>query len=243
MIRHAAALVAVALLAACSSGDDSTLGRAEQAMAELDAGTMSVELAATTADVTDPVGFRVEGSYAFASDGDLPVFDFEYTELLAGEENVATITSDGDAVTVVVDGEEHVLSADDAESLRLGDDEGFADLGIASWVDDPREQQRGDDTVVTGGVDAADLLSDIARIAAQVNGAGEVGPLDEESADRLAELVRSSEIEVVVGEDDVPRSVEAVLDFGADVPDELADALGPYAAAQLRLTVTLEPQR
>ena len=243
MIRRATALVTVAVLAACSSSDDSTLGRAEQAMAELEAGALSLELAATAADVAEPVGFRVEGTYSFASEGDLPVFDFEYTELLAGEENVATITSDGDAVTVVVDGEEHELSADDTQSLRLGDDEGFADLGIASWVDEPRERQRGDDVVVTGGVDAADLLSDIARIAAQVSGAGEIGPLDEESAARLAGLVRSSEIEVVVGDGDLPRSVEAVLDFGSDVPDELTDALGPYAAARLRLTVTLQRQR
>jgi hypothetical protein len=243
VIRRVAALLAVAGLAACSSGDDSTLGRAEEAMAGVDAGTMSLELAATAADVADPVGFRDDGSFSFASEGDLPVFDFEYTELLAGEENVATITSDGKAVTVVVDGDEHELSADDARSLRLGDDEGFADLGIASWVDEPSERQRGDDTIVTGGVDAADLLSDIARIAAQVNGSGEVGPLEGDAAERLAGLVRSSEIEVVIGDDDVPRSVEAVLDFGADVPDELTEALGPYAAAQLRLTVTLEPQR
>ena len=243
MIRRAAALAAVAVLAACSSEDDSTLARAEEAMAELEAGAMSLELAATTNDVADPVGFRVDGTYSFASDGELPVFDFTYTELLAGDENVATITSDGEAVIVVVDGQEHELSADDAESLRLGDDEGFADLGIASWVDDPTERARGDDTVVTGGVDAADLLSDIARIAAQVNGAGEVGPLDEESADRLAQLVRSSEIEILVGDDDLPRSVDAVLDFGSDVPEALTDALGPYAAAQLRLTVTLERQR
>ena len=243
MIRSSLALVGVALIAACSSGDESTLGRAEEAMAELEAGAMTLELAATAADVEDPVGFRVDGTYSFASDGDLPVFDFTYTELLAGDENVATITSDGDAVVVVVDGEEHELSADDASSLRLGDDEGFADLGIASWVDEPQERQRGDDTVVTGGVDAADLLSDIARIAGQVSGAGEIGPLDEDGAKRLASLVRSSEIEVVVGDDDLPRSVEAVLDFGSDVPDELTDALGPYAAARLRLSVTLEPQR
>ena len=243
MIRRLAIAAAVALLAACGGGDDSTLGRAEDAMADLRAGSMSLELAATAADVADPVGFRVDGSFSFAGEGDLPTFDFEYTELLAGEENVATITSDGDAVTVVVDGEEVELSADDASSLRLGDDEGFADLGIASWVDDPKEEQRGDDTVVTGSVDAADLLSDIARIAAQVSGAGEIGPLDGDAATRLAKLVRSSEIEVVVGDDDLPRSVDAVLDFGADVPEELTDALGPYAAAQLRLTVTLEPQR
>ena len=240
MIRRAVALAAVTLLAACGGGDESTLARAEDAMSDLDAGAMTLELAAISTDVPSPIGFRVDGTFDGDSEGDLPVFDFTYTELLAGEENVATIASDGDGVTVEVDGETHELSADDASSLRLGDDEGFADLGISSWVDEPREERRGDDTVVTGAVDAADLLADIARIAGQVSGAGEVGPLDEESADRLAKLLRSSEIEVVVGEDDLPRSVDALLDFGSDVPDELTEALGPYAAARLRLTVTLE---
>lgn len=230
----------LAVLSACG-GEESRLARAEDAMAELEAGTMSVELAATAAEVTDPVGFRVEGSFSFASDGELPVFDFTYTELLAGDENVAAIVSDGDVVTVEVDGETHELSDADAGSLRLGDDEGFADLGIASWVTDAEEEQRGDRTVITGSVDAADLLSDIARIAAQVSGGEDIGVLDDESAERLGRLVRSSEIEVIVDEDDLPRSVDAVLDFGADVPEELTDALGPYAAAQLRLTVTLEP--
>lgn len=233
---------AVVALSSCGGGgDDSTMGRAEAAMADVDAGRMTVELTASAADVTDPVGFRVEGSFDLDSDGELPVFDFTYTELLAGAQNVATIVSDGDAVTVDVDGEERELSADDAGSLRMGEGEGFADLGIASWVDDAEEERRGEETVVTGSVDAADLLSDIARIAAQVNAQGDIAPLEGDAAERLAKLVRSSEIEVVIGADDVPRSVDATLDFGTDVPDELEDALGPYAAAQMRLAVTLMP--
>ena len=95
--------------------------------------------------------------------------------------------------------------------------------------------------VVTGTVDAADLLGDIVRIASQAAAAGDVGPLDGDAAERLADLVRSSAIEVVIGDDDLPRSVDATLDFGADVPEELVDALGPYAAAQLRMLVQLAP--
>jgi hypothetical protein len=210
-------------------------------MADVEAGRMDVELTASAADVAKPIGFKVEGTFDVSGDGDLPVLDFTYTELLADDENVATVTSDGDQVVVDVDGEQHVLTADDASALRMGDDEGFADLGIASWVQDPKEEKQGDTTVVTGTVDAADLLSDIARIAAQVNAAGDIAPLDGDAADRLAKLVRSSDIEVVIGADDVPRSVDATLDFGADVPAELEDALGPYAAAKLRLVVSLEP--
>jgi hypothetical protein len=231
----------VALVAACGGEDDSTLGRAEQAMADLDAGTMALELSATTPDVADPVGFRVEGSFSFTSDGELPRFDFDYTELLAGDENVASISSDGETVWVELDGQVTEVDGEETASLRLGDDEGFADLGIASWVDEPTEEERGGDVVITGAVDAADLLGDLARIASQVAAAGEVGELEGDDAERLAGLVQSSAIEVVIGEDDLPRSVDATIDFGATVPDELAAALGPYAAAQLRLVVELEP--
>lgn len=239
----ALALVLAVAVVACGSQDETTMSRAEDAMADLEAGSMDVALTASAADVAEPIGFEVEGTFDVSGDGELPVFDFTYTELLAGDQNVATITSDGDQVVVDVDGDEHVIAADDAGSLRMGDDDGFADLGIASWVEDPKEEQRGDQTVVTGTVDAADLLSDIARIAAQVNAEGDIAPLDDDAAERLAKLVRSSGIEVVIGGDGLPRSVDATLDFGADVPSELEDALGPYAAAQLRLVVKLEPQR
>lgn len=240
-MRRFAVGALIGLLAACGSGgDDTTLARAEDAMAELDAGTMALELSATTPDVQDPVGFRVEGSFSFTSDGELPRFEFDYTELLAGEENVATITSDGETVWVALDGQVTEVGGENAESLRLGDDEGFADLGIASWVHDPVEEERGSGVVITGRVDAADLLGDIARIASQVAASGDVGALDGDAAERLAGLVQSSRIEVVVGADDLPSSVDATLDFGATVPDELTEVLGPYAAAQLRLVVELE---
>jgi hypothetical protein len=238
-VRRFALIGAVALLAACGGGDDSTLGKAETAMAELDAGTMTVELSATTDDVQAPVGFRVDGSFSFTEDGELPLLDFDYTQLLAGEEDVATITSDGTTVWVDAGGQVVELTEEQSASLRLGDDEGFADLGIASWVEDPEEETSGSETVVRGTVDAADLLGDLARIASQVGGSEDVGPLDGDAAERLAGLVRSSDIEVVIGEDDLPRSVDATIDFGAEVPDELTEALGPYAAARLHLVVEL----
>ena len=228
-------------LAACGQDDDSTLGRAEDAMAELDTGDLVVELSATTAEVAEPVGFRLDGRFQYGDDGELPVMDFTYTDLLAGEEVEAGIVSDGERAWVIADGTTTELSAEEAEPLRLGGGEGFADIGIASWVDDPSETARGDETVVTGTVDAADLLSDLSRLASQVGGGGDLEPVEGEDADRLAALVRSSEIEVIVGEDDLPRSVDATIDFGGDVPEELVDALGPYAAATLRLIVELAP--
>jgi hypothetical protein len=181
----------------------------------------------------------VAGAFSFTSDGELPVFDFDYTQLLGADERVATIVSDGTSVVVEADGVSQTLGAAEAKSLRLGDDDGFADLGIASWVDDPTEERRGDETVVTGRVDAADLLSDLARIVAQVAGEGDVAPLEGDDAEALAKLVRSSEIDVVLAEDGLPSSIDAMIDFGGEVPEQLVDSLGPYAAASLHLVVEL----
>jgi hypothetical protein len=217
------------VVAACGSDDDTTLGRAERAMARAREGSLGFELTAGR------VGFSVAGSFS-PSDGELPVFDFTYTEHLADGDDVATIASDGDTVTVHADGDVRVLSAGDAGALR-GGVEGFADLGIASWVDDPRADASGDTVVVTGTVDVADLLQDVVRLVTQVNAEGDIEPLDDAAADRLAELARVSRIEVVI-EDGVPRSVDADVGFGRAVPDELVDALGPYAAAELEVKVT-----
>ena len=85
-----------------------------------------------------------------------------------------------------------------------------------------------------------DLLGDLARIVSQVAGSGDAAAPSGDDAERLRSLVRSSDAEIVVGEDDLPRSVDLTLDFGGDVPDELVDALGPYAAATLELHLELE---
>jgi hypothetical protein len=237
-VAFAFALVVAA--AGCGGGDKSTLGEAEHAMAQLDAGKMSLELSATAEKVANPVGFRVEGSFSFAGHTDLPVFDMDYTQLLGADKQVASIKSDGSTVVVEADGTTTQVGPDVAKSLRMGDGSGFADLGIASWVENPKEQRQGDDVVVSGTVDAADLLSDLARIVSQVAGEGDVKPLTDDDAARIAKLVKSSAIEVVANaKDHLPSSVDATIDFGGDVPPKLVDSLGPYAAAKLHLKVAL----
>ncbi|MEA3056001.1 MAG: hypothetical protein QOD30_1433 [Actinomycetota bacterium] len=204
-------------------------------MAQARAGHLTFDLAAGR------VGFTVDGSFSPGS-GSLPILDFTYTEHLAGGEDVATIVSDGNTVTVDADGDERVLSADDASRLEGGTN-GFADLGIASWVEGSSEDARDDTTVVTGKVDVADLLQDVVRLVMQVNAKGDVKPLDDATAGRLGDLAQTSTVEVVIGADGVPRSVDADVGFGRDVPDELVDALGPYAASELEVRVTFAPRR
>ena len=247
MTRALTSIVGVLLLAsACGGGGDGgPLADAEDAMAELEAGRVSLQLSATagTDQPTGEVGFRMEGPFSFASDGDLPVLDLEYVQLLGGDDEAVTrVVSTGRAVYVVVDGKVTEVPPERAGALRLGDGgEGFADLGIGGWVEDAEVEERADGaSVVRGRADVADLLSDLARIGAQVGGGEGPGNLDREAARRLDGLARSSEVVVELAEDDLPRNLRAVVDFGGRVPDELRQALGRYASARIQLTLSLE---
>lgn len=251
-VRWAAAATAAILLgAACGDEDDGPLSATEDAMAELQAGTLELELSASAGegdDRTGPVGFRLEGPFSFAGDTELAVFDLEYTRLLGDDERTTAVTSTGEEAFVTVDGAAYRVPADDARALRLGDDEeGFGDLGISGWATDV-EVTDGDEVDgrpterITGEVDAADLLSDLARLAGSLSGDEELQPLDDDTGDRLQELVRNSSIEVVTdAEDHRLHSLVAVIDFGNAVPEELRASLGAYASSRIEVHLALVP--
>ena len=242
------ALVALAIAAAaagggaCGGGEGGPLEDAEEAMAGLDAGRLHLQLASTAGidDATGPVGFRMEGPFSMG-EGTLPVLDLRYTRLLGDRESVIQVVSTGEAAFVVADGKTVEVPPEEAAGLRLGDgDGGIADLGIAGWVRDPEVEDRGGGVrVVRGTVDVADLLSDLARIGAQAGGGGAGERLDGENAERLQRMARASDFVAELGRDDLPRSLRAVVDFAGAVPDELREALGPYAAARMELTLSL----
>ena len=241
--RLVTVLLLVLAVPACGAGrGPSPLEEAEDAMAELDAGRMDLQLQAVAGGdrPTGPVGLRIEGPFSFTGGGRLPVLDLRYTRLLGDETKVSQVVSTGETVYVVTDGKVAEVPDADAARLRLGrEDGGVADLGIAGWVPDPQVETRGDGTrVVRGPADVADVMSDLARIVDQIGGV-DTEPLEGDAAERLERVARSSEVVVEIGDDDLPRTVRAVLDFGATVPDGLRRALGPYASARMELTVSL----
>lgn len=235
MRRCTAAVVGLLALGACSS-DPSTLEQAEDALAGLEAGHLTLELSATAEDSGD-VGFRVEGPYSFAGDGELAILDLSVTELLGDDEESTRVVSTGDAAYVVIGGE--VTEVDDPASFRLGDDEGFAELGVAGWAEDIEEEDRGEERVVRGRVNVSDFLADLSLLTAQLGGV-DVDALDEDAAERLDGLAERSSIEVVVDPDDLPTTIEVEISFGSDVPEALVEAFGPYARATMRLSAEIE---
>jgi hypothetical protein len=246
LLGLAGALAIAVASAGCGGGDANPLSGAEQAMASLDAGRIDLTVAATAASGSGgarPVGFRMEGPFAIEAGADYPTLDVRYTTLLGESEHVTRVVSDGTSVHVINDGYRTELPADDARLLQLGrTGGGFADLGVAGWVQDPTIVERPDGTRhVTGTVDVADLLSDLARISGQTGGGLGALALDGESSERLGRLVRQSEFTAELDRSDLPRSLRAVVDFGLEPTAELKDALGAYAAPRLEVSLAVDP--
>ena len=231
----------VALLAACGGddggGDGDVLADAEEHLAGLESGDMRLSLTASGGDAT--VGFRVEGRFSFASDGELPVLDLTYTRLLDDEEEVS-IGADGESAWVVSEGEVTDVPAEEVEALRLGDGGGAPDLDLADWVEDPAIEERGGRTVVTGELDVVAFLQDLQRLVADVDGTEPPAEIGDDEAERLRERGSAADVEVeTAGDDHRLRSLTATVEFGADTPPELQEALGSYAGARLQLELTL----
>ena len=244
--RLAALLAITAVVAACGRGDSNPLSDTERAMADLEAGRIDLTLAASAAGdggPTKPVGFRMQGPFAIHAGGKYPTLDMRYTAFLGDEERVTQVVSDGQAVEVVRNGTRTTVPPAQARFLRLGKrGAGFTDLGVAGWVNDPTVVERPDGTrIITGAVDVADVLSDLARISGQIGGLGDVDALDRDGARRLQRLVRHSDFTAELDRAGFPRNLQAVVDFGREVPAELRAALGPYASPRLEVTLAVEP--
>ena len=146
--------------------------------------------------------------------------------------------STGDAVYVVTDGEVVEVPPEQASQLATRRRRrGVADLGIAGWIRDP--QVEGTDRDRRG---RRRRLPDRPRPhrRAQLGGGAEPAsstatPPSASTAWPVRAPPRSCSATTTCR-----ASIHLVVDFGGEVPDELREALGPYASANLELTVALE---
>jgi hypothetical protein len=235
----AVTLVALAACGGGGDGDGGALDGAGDALAEVESGTVHVRMETAAGD-SGPVGFDMAGRFA-RGDGDLPILDLTATRLLGDSELATEVLSTGDAVFVTVDGTTYEVPDDEAEQLA---GLGLGRLDVADWVLDPEESDGEEvDGVatrrITGRLDVAELLADLAAVEGRTGGDA-IPELDDEARDRLRGLVREDEIEVLVGADDgIVRRVRASAELAGQVPAELQDALGAVTNARLQVLVEL----
>ena len=238
MRRLLGAALLVTGLAACG-GPSGPLASADDHLAGLDAGT--IDLSLTAAGTGRPVGFSMAGTFDRSGGGDYPSLDMTYSRLLGATRQTSRLRSDGSQVTVSSGGRTIVVPDEQLDSLRLGGGGGgIGDLGIEGWVADPKTGETSSGTVVTGRVDVADFLSDLARVMAGVRGETDIEPPDGEAADRLEELVESSQLRAVLDGDDHLRSLDATVRFVARSAARLRATLGDYTGASLHLRLKVD---
>ncbi len=240
-------VVAIALVA-CGSEDPSTLERAEDRLAQVERGEMALTVAASAGAQgasTEPIGYSVAGTFDTTPDRELPVLDLVYTRQLGPEDEVVEVISDGSRLVVVTDGVPTDVPPERAAALQLGEGDGPIDaLSLNEWIVEPRESD-GPTTDgvatrrITGGADAAAVLSDLSLMLAQVAGGSASEELDDDAVERIRSIVADSSVEILVGDDDYPRSIRVRLDFGGNLPAEFEEVFGTLANVSLEVELTL----
>lgn len=253
MRRLLAVLALLPALAACEVGGGSdaeeVLGETAGNLAEIRSGTLDLRLIVAPRDGNE-FGFELHGPFALASEeGDLPVLDVDYTQILEGRRGTVSLVSTGDEAFAVVDGQAYELGEEQTTELRAasgalgggsGGSGGLDELPIDDWVVDPEVEDGGE----VGGADT-DLVSGEVDIVAAANGLIQLArgfgrPLpriEGANADVLRDSARETSFSVWTGEDDrLLRRLLLEAELGLEVPDELRLALGNLVGA----TITFE---
>jgi hypothetical protein len=248
-VRRIAAAAAVALvcLSACAGGPAKALKDTASSLSDVRSGALTYDLAVTGTDGTK-MGYRIEGPFALARPGKLPVADVTYTRTTGPTTTEAGLISDGDRAFVVLDGQAYTLPESRLALLRApSGDEGEGPnpldaLHVDDWVTDPRSA-KGDGTVrVTGGLDVATAINDVIDLMSQF-GTGPVAglhPIEDRDRATLERAVKNSSFELVTGSDDhLLRRL--VIDVAFAVPqgpgtEDLAKAL-PGADFRMELAI------
>lgn len=249
MTRRLASLLLALLLGQACGGGTSTSGSAsvaeavrtaQRSIANRESGQIEFVFTARV-DESEPVGFEIEGDYEFDDDRDLAVLDLTYRQIL-GEESIETeILSTGEEAWVVVDGEPTKLAGEHVAPLKMDssrESRAVPQLDIASWLREGEVEEQGTRSTVTGEVRASALIADLQQLAAQVAG-GSGDELDEATAKQIDDAVDSSEMRIESRKNSLV-ALTAAVDFGAEVPPGLREALGPYAAARLELAMRVK---
>ena len=255
-MRHRLALVIAACLLALAGcggdeGDDARTALDETArkLGQIRSGelSLSMRLDGRGAKAEAPVGFELDGPFALAREGGLPVARLRYTQIAGEGRGTATFISTGEDAFVEVAGKAYEL--DDAQARELvgraaggeGGKGGLGGLDLSSWVRKPKlvgtEQRDGVETDhLTAELDAVRALQELGGLAGAVG--ADAGRLDRETAERIRDAVRDAKVDVWTGrEDRLLRRLELSASLELDVPEQVREALGDLVGGDLSVSV------
>ena len=246
-------LLLLALLAGgCGSAETQALRATDEKLRTIESGRLSLSVTGSatgrTDEQADPVGFRLEGPFSFATETPLPVARLTYARLLGkGREQRGTFISTGTAAFVEADGETFELPEDHVQGLRLDPDAGDRSTGLeqlklGSWVEEPEVAREGDADVITGRLDPAEAFGDLAALARQlgVPDTQALQELGEEDRARLERMVEASSVRIVSGHaDHVLRDLQVRVDLRPTADAKIRQALGRLGGARLEIHLAL----
>lgn len=222
-------------LAGCGSKDAGPPGPAlEQTAANLEQIESAVMHLSVRLQPKDggEFGYDVDGPVQLAGEGELPLADVEYTQLANGQEDTVRLVLTEEGGWVERNGDRTDLNEEQLAELResgslLGED-GLETLDFEQWIVEPELSDGADGTEkVTGEVDVATAMAGLAALSGVL--AQDV-ILTADQREQVAEAVEDSSFELVTGEEDrLLRRLALDFTLGADVPEDLRDAIGDDA--------------
>jgi hypothetical protein len=230
------AAAAVAALAGCGGKDSPNQVLSETAgkLGDIRSGVMVFDVRASGrgAGRRAQIGFRVDGPFALARGGALPVAKLRYTQRSGSRQASATVISTGKEAFVEAGGRTRRLGAAQARQLRsaagqVSSDGGVRKLRLERWMRHPK---------LTGGPkvggDATDrITADVDVAAALKDLAGGLG-----DPKQLAQAVKRARVEVLTGtEDRLLRRLTLDVDLALDVPEGLRQQLGELVGGEARI--------
>ncbi|MEO8687594.1 MAG: hypothetical protein ABI611_05170 [Solirubrobacteraceae bacterium] len=245
-VAAGAALLALTGCGGGASGAEDPSAVASKTAANLPdirSGDMRVELAATGrgGGQTAKLGFRLEGPFALARDGGLPVAKLRYTQLAGGRQGSATFISTGREAFVDGGGSVRALPAAQTRRLRAAAGQvsqggGVKKLDLARWMRDPRL-----DAGPAVGGDATDRIRgrvDVPAVAKDL--AGSLGDTRE-----LERAIKGARVEVLTGaKDRLLRRLTLNVDLALDVPNGMRRQLGELVGGDVLLVFEVaDPNR
>ena len=248
MRARAAGLLATAALAAvtgCGGGDSPNEVLSETAgnLRDIRSGVMVFDVRANGrgGGRRAELGFRVDGPFALARGGGLPVAKLRYTQRSAGRQASATLISTGEEAFVEAAGRTRKLRDAQTRELReaagqVSADGGVRKLRLDRWM---RRPKLGDGPKV-GGEETDRITADVEVAAALKDLAGGLG-----DPQQLARAVKRARVEVLTGaEDRLLRRLTLDVDLALDVPKGLRQQLGALVGGDVRLVFEVaDPNR
>lgn len=247
-----AALAATVALAGCG-GDAEPAGPALEEtaanLAQIRSAVLSVSVRMEPRN-GDAFGYQIDGPIRLAEQGAFPLADVRYRQFANGREDTVrlVLTEDG-AGFVERGGERTSLTEAQLAELRgsgsLLGQEGLETLSFEQWISNAELSDGPDRTErVTGDLDVAAAMAGLAALSGVLP---DDIVLSAEQRRQVAEAVEDSGFELLTGEEDrLLRKLALDFRLGAEVPDDLRDAVGDDAVGaafsfRLELDAVNEP--